>query len=85
MSNQRPLDLATQQLADKLQKPNIRKFLKRRVYSSFRDNTWRVDLADMQLISKYNKGIRFLLHLIDIFSKYAWAIPLKNKKRSYYC
>ena len=47
MSNQRPLDLATQQLADKLQKPNIRKFLKRRVYSSFRDNTWRVDLADM--------------------------------------
>ena len=38
------------------------------------------DLADMQLISKYNKGIRFLLCVIDIFSKYAWVVPLKNKK-----
>ena len=39
-----------------------------------------VDLADIQLISKINKGIRFLLRVIDIFSKYAWPIPLKNKK-----
>ena len=40
----------------------------------------KLDLADMQLISKYNKGIRFLLCVIDIFSKYAWVVPLKNKK-----
>ena len=33
----------------------------------------------MQLISEFNKGIRFLLCVIDIFSKYAWVIPLKNK------
>ena len=39
-----------------------------------------VDLADMQLLSKYNKGIRFLLCFIDIFSKYAWVVPLKDKK-----
>ena len=39
-----------------------------------------VDLADMQLLSKYNKGIRFLLCAIDIFSKYAWVVPLKDKK-----
>ena len=39
-----------------------------------------VDLADMQLLSKYNKGIRFLLCVIDIFSKYAWVVPLKDKK-----
>ena len=38
------------------------------------------DLADMQLISKFNKGFRFLLCTIDIFSKYAWAVPLKDKK-----
>ena len=36
--------------------------------------------ADMQLISKFNKGIRFLLCVIDIFSKYAWVVPLKDKK-----
>ena len=35
----------------------------------------------MQLISKYNKGIRYLLCVIDLFSRYAWVIPLKNKKR----
>ena len=43
----------------------------------FTDNIWRVDLADMYLISKFNKGIRFLLCVTDIFKKYAWAIPLK--------
>ena len=51
-----------------------------KVYSSFRDNTWGVDLADMQLLSKSNKGFRCLLCVIDIFSKYAWVIPLKDKK-----
>ena len=68
------------QLADELHKPIIRKFKKRKVYSSFRDNIWGADLADMQLISKFNKGFRFLLCVIDIFSKHAWVIPLKDKK-----
>ena len=49
------------------------------MYSSFRDNIWGADLADMQLFSKFNKGFRFLLCVIDIFSKYAWVIPLKDK------
>ena len=53
---------------------------KRKVYSSFRDNIWGVDLTDMQLLSKFNKRFRFLLCVIDIFSKYAWVIPLKDKK-----
>ena len=39
-----------------------------------------VELADMQLISKYNKGIKCLLCVIDIFSKYAWVVPLLEKK-----
>ena len=69
-----------EQLADELHKRIIRKFKKRKVYSTFKDNIWGVDLADMQLLSKYNKGIRFLLCVTDIFSKYAWVVPLKDKK-----
>ena len=69
------------QLAEELHKPFIRKFEKRKVYSSFRDNMWGADLAEMLLLSKFNRGFRFLLCIIDIFSKYAWVIPLKDKKR----
>ena len=68
------------QLANELHKPIIKKFNKRNVYSSFKDNTWGVDLTDMQLSSKFNKGLRFLLCAIDIFSKYALVIPLKDKR-----
>ena len=50
------------------------------MHSPFKDNIWGADLADMQLISKFNKGFRFLLCVIDIFSKYAWVIPLKDKE-----
>ena len=50
------------------------------VYSSFKDNIWSVDLADMQLISKCNKGIRYFLCAIDLFSKRAFVVPLKDKK-----
>ena len=57
----------------------INQLLKNLVYSSFKDNIWGVDLADMQLLSEFNKAFRFLLCVIDIFSKYAWVIPLKDK------
>ena len=60
-----------EQLAEILHKPIIEKFLKRKVYSSFKDNIWSTDLADMQLISKFSNGTRFLLCVIDIFIKYA--------------
>ena len=69
-----------QQLAEELHKPIIRKFEKRKAHAASKDNIWGADLADMQLLNKYNKGIRFLLCVIDIFSKYAWVIPLKDKK-----
>ena len=72
--------LADSQLGDELHKPIIRKFKKRKVYSSIKNNIWDLDLADMQLISKHNKGIRYLLCIIDLFSKYAWVVPLKDKK-----
>ena len=69
-----------QQLAEELHKHIIRKFEKRKVHAAFKNNIWGADLADMQLLSKYNEGIRFLLCVIDIFSKYAWVVPLKDKK-----
>ena len=50
------------------------------MYSSFRDNIWGADLADMQLLSRYNREYRFLLCVIDIYSKNTWVIPLKDKK-----
>ena len=73
------------QLADELPKLIIRKFKKIKVHLSFRDNIWSVDLADMQLLSKCNKGFRFLLYVIDTYSKNAWVISLKDKKRHKYC
>ena len=58
----------------------LENFKKGKVYSGFKDNIWGANLADMQLISKFNKGFRFLLCVIDIFSKYAWVVPLIDKK-----
>ena len=72
-----------QQLAEELYKPIIKKFGKRNVHAAFKDNIWGADSADMQLLSRYNKGIRFLLCVIDIFSKYAWVVPLKSCKHCY--
>ena len=69
-----------QQLVEELHKPIVKKFEKRKVHAAFKDNIWGADLVDMQLLTRYNKGIRFLLCVIDIFSKYAWVIPLKDKK-----
>ena len=68
------------QLANEVHKPITRKFKKRKVYSFFGDKIWSVDLADMQSLSKYNKGIKYLLCAIDLFSKYAWVVPIKDKK-----
>ena len=50
------------------------------MHSSFRDNIWGTNLAVMQSLIKYNKGIKYLLCVIDLFSKYAWVVPLKDKK-----
>ena len=46
----------------------------------FRDNIWGVDLADMQSLSKPKKGIKYLLCAMDLFSKYVWVVPLKDKR-----
>ena len=56
------------------------KDLKKKIYSSFRHNIWGADLANMQSLSKYNKGNKYLLCAIDLFSKYACVVPIKDKK-----
>ena len=63
-----------------MHKPIIKKFNKRKVYSQFKYNIWGVDLADMQSLSKKNKAIKYLLSAIDLYSKDAFVIPLKDKK-----
>ena len=73
-------NFSNKELAKELHKPIIRIFNERKVQSPFIDNIWGADLADIQLISKSNTGFRFLLGVIDNHSKYAWVIPLKNKK-----
>ena len=67
-------------LAYEFHKPIIKKFDKRKVYSQFKDNIWGVDLADMLSLGKKNKGIKYLLCVIDLYSKYVFVIPLKDKK-----
>ena len=76
------INFEKQQLADELQKPTIRKFKNRKIYSSFKDNIWGTDLADMQLISRY-KEIELLLCVADVFSKYAWVSPLITNEIKY--
>ena len=68
------------QLVNELHRQIIKEFKKRKVYSSFKDNSWGVDLADVQSLSKYNKGIKYLLCANDLFSKYEWVVPLKDKR-----
>ena len=58
------------ELVKELHKATIRKLKKRKVHSPFIDNIWGADLTDMQLINKFNKGFRFLLRVIDTYSKY---------------
>ena len=62
--------ISSKELAEELHKPIIRKFKKRKVLSSLIDNIRGADLTYIQLISKFNKRFKFLLYVIDIYSKY---------------
>ena len=73
-------NISNKELAKELHKPIVKRFKTRQVHSSFNGNIWGADLTDMQLISKFDKRICVLLCVIDIFIKYAWVIPLKDKK-----
>ena len=68
------------QLANELHKAIIRKSKKGKFYPSFKDNIWGNDLSEMQSLSKYIEGNKYLLCAIDLFGKYAWVVSLKDKK-----
>ena len=67
------------ELAEELHNPIRKKSKKRRVFASNVDAIWAADLVDMQSFSKANKGNKYILMIIDVFSKYGWAIPIKTK------
>ena len=73
-------NISNKALVKELHKPIIRKFNKRKLNSTFIDDIWGADLAGVQLKSKFDKVFRFLLCIIEIYSKYGWVIPLKDKK-----
>ena len=72
----------TDTLADELHKQRRVHFPRRRVIVKGIDQIWSADLVDMQAFAKYNKGVRYLLNVIDVLSKYAWSVPIKDKKGS---
>ena len=69
----------TEKLADGLHKPVKRKFPRRFVIGFTKDEIWSADLVDMQAFSSFNKGFKYILTVIDVFSMYAWAVPIKDK------
>ena len=68
-----------QQLAKEVFSPQITKFKRQRIKPLYKDETWSADLIDKSSLSKYNNNYKIISTVIDIFTKYAWAIPLKNK------
>ena len=69
----------TNSMANEPHRPVRHKFLKRFVFVRNVDDVWGADLVDMQKMAKMNSGYRYILMIIDVFSKYGWAVPLKNK------
>ena len=67
------------QLAEELHRPVVKHFRKRRVFVKGIDEIWAADLVDMQAFAKSNSGVKYLLTVIDVFSKYGWIEPLKDK------
>ena len=72
--------IVNEQLAEELHKPVIKKLKRRKVYTRFKDNIWAADLAEMGSLPSKNKNVKYLLCVIDFFTKYAWVKPLKGKK-----
>ena len=77
---QKPSSNWQETLADELHKPIKRNFTRRRVIVNHVDEIWAADLVEMQQLSNWNKGYKYLLMVIDIFSKFGWIVPLKDKK-----
>ena len=70
----------SEQLAEEIPKPLTKKFKRRNVYATYKDRIWTADLAEMKSLSSKNKNVKYLLCVINVFTKYAWIEPLKDKK-----
>ena len=79
-SNKAPAVGPFEKLADELHKPVRSKFPRRSVIVNEIDSIWSCDLIEMQEWCEDNEGFRYMLNVIDVFSKFAWSIPLKDKK-----
>ena len=79
MKQQSTIKTKQKLLAKEVFSPQITKFRRKRIISLYKDETWSTDLNDKSSLSKYNNNYKFILTVIDMFTKYAWAIPLKNK------
>lgn len=73
-------DWLSSQITYSLHKPIQRKFKRNPVVVDHVDEQWQGDLVDVQEFARQNNGNRYILTIVDILSKYAWAVPLKNKK-----
>ena len=73
------IDYLGRQASYSLHKPSRKNFKRNQTVVGGIDQQWQADLADMQALSRKNKGTNYILTVIDVFSKYAWAIPVKNK------
>ena len=69
-----------EQLVEKLHKAVTKKFKRSKVYGRFKDNIWAEDLSEMELFSSKNKNVKYLLCVIDYFTKYMCVTSLKDKK-----
>ena len=79
ISINKTIEKQQQQLAKEVFNPRITKFRRERIIPLYKDETWSADLTDKSSLSKYNNNYKFILTVVDIFTKYAWAIPLKSK------
>ena len=69
-----------EQLAEEWHKTVTKKLKGRKVYAKFKDNIWVSDLAEMESLRSRNKNVKYFLCVVDVFTKYAWVKPLKDKK-----
>ena len=78
MSINKTIEKQQQQLllAKEVFSPQITKFERQRIIPLYKDETWSADLIDKSSLSKHNNNYKFILTVIGIFTKYAWAIPL---------
>ena len=76
----RKAEVSVNELAEELHKLVIKKFKRRKVSARFKDIIWVADLSEMESLSSKNRNVKYLLCVVDVFTKHAWVKPLKDEK-----